>query len=1071
MSALFRFFAQRHILAGLFTFMVLLLGLNSLRTLQRDTFPEVDFGELWIITTYPGASPEDVELNVTNKIEDELKDLTGIKRATSTSLENVSTVVVTLEADVRDAEKVKQNIRDAVSRVTDLPDEVVESPLVLEIETSLIPIMEVGITGELPYAELRKIAGDFEKKLKEVPGVSRLDKQGWRAREVKVEADPVAMERYQVPMREIIQAIQARNIRATGGTFESYTSEKNVVTLAQFRDPAEVGDVIVRSTFEGPLIRVKDLAVVREDFEKESLISRIEGRKAISFIVYKSEEADIIRTVRAVKQLIEAESGAGLIAGRAAVPESSGKPQAFFSRLIDRLRITFGWKGEMQSVYRYGPVQLLISNDLSTIVESRFRIVLTNGLIGLFFVMVTLTLFLNLRTAFWVAMGIPVSMLGVFFLMPVFGTYLDSISLTSLILLIGIIVDDGIIISENIFRRKEMGDSPIEAAVNGAREVFLPVLTTILTTFLAFAPMFFMKGMMGKFVFVIPLTVTLALFISLIESNLALPSHLAKGMERSQRGAQRASMSRWFEALKLRYARLAYSFLRLRYVLVALFVVLFVLVLGYAGRNMKFILFPTKVAERFAVGVELATGTPLERTSERLREVETLITEIPAGELDTYITRVGTNFEGGSGENYAYVLVGLTPYSQRERGVDEIIEELRPRIEALEDIDKVVFAIDSGGPPVGKPVSIRVAGNDNEARRKLSAEIKEFLTTIEGVKDIDSNDKLGKEQIEIKLDYPRLARLGLTVADVATNVRIAYDGQVVTRMRDGEEDIDFRVQLSEQARRDLTFLRNLTVPNAQNRLIRLREVAGLETIPGPSAYYHYKGERITTVSADLDQDVATPLEVSTAVLEGFDDAAERYPGLRITAGGEAEESAESLLDLVSTFIVAILGIYFLLILLFNSYTQPLLVLVSVPFGIVGVIVALALHGESFSFLGLMGTIGMVGVVVNDSLVLVNHLNNLRKWNPDWPLRKIVAEGTSHRLRAILLTTLTTVAGMLPLAYGWGGTDLYMSPMALSLGYGILFATPLTLVLVPSLYMIGGDLDRLFHRGRKQVQAG
>jgi multidrug efflux pump subunit AcrB len=1068
MSALFRFFAQRHILASLFTFMVLLLGLNSLRTLQRDTFPEVDFGEVWIITTYPGASPEDVELNVTNKIEDELKDLTGIKRVTSTSLENVSTVVTTLEADARDPEKVKQNIRDAVGRVTDLPAEVEESPLVLEIETSLIPIMEVGITGDLPYAEMREIAGRFEKKLEEVPGVSRLEKQGWRAREVKVEADPLSMERYQVPMREIIRAIQARNIRATGGTFESYTSEKNVVTLAQFRNALEVGDVIVRSSFEGPLIRVKDLALVREGFEKESLISRIEGRKAISFIIYKSEEADIIRTVRAVKQLIEEESGRGLIAGRVDVSVEDGRSNGFLRRMVNRARITFGWKGEMQSVYRYGPVQLLISNDLSTIVESRFRIVLTNGLIGLFFVMVMLTLFLNLRTAFWVAMGIPVSMLGVFFLMPVFGTYLDSISLTSLILLIGIIVDDGIIISENIFRRKEMGDSPLEAAVNGAREVFLPVLTTILTTFLAFAPMFFMKGMMGKFVFVIPLTVTLALFISLFESNLALPSHLAKGMERSQRGAQRALMSRWFEVLKLHYAKIAYRFLKLRYVLVLLFAVLFILVLGYAGRNMKFILFPTKVAERFAVGVELTTGTPLELTSERLGEVEALITELPDEELDTYITRVGSSFEGGSGENFAYVLVGLTPYSQRERGVDDIIEELRPRIEALPGIDKVVFAIDAGGPPVGKPVSIRVAGNDNEARRRLSAEIKEFLGTIEGVKDIDSNDKLGKEQIEIKIDYPRLSRVGLTVADVATNVRIAYDGQVVTSMRDGNEDIDFRVQLREEARRDMGYLRNLTVPNAQNRLIRLGEVADLETGPGPSAYYHYRGERITTVSADLDQDVTTPLEVSNAVIARFADSEKRYPGLRISAGGEAEESAESLLDLVSTFIIAILGIYFLLILLFNSYTQPFLVLVSVPFGIVGVIVALALHGESFSFLGLMGTIGMVGVVVNDSLVLVNHLNNLRKWNPDWALRKVVAEGTSHRLRAILLTTLTTVAGMLPLAYGWGGTDLYMSPMALSLGYGILFATPLTLVLVPCLYMIGGDLGRLFRRRRKQT---
>jgi multidrug efflux pump subunit AcrB len=339
----------------------------------------------------------------------------------------------------------------------------------------------------------------------------------------------------------------------------------------------------------------------------------------------------------------------------------------------------------------------------------------------------------------------------------------------------------------------------------------------------------------------------------------------------------------------------------------------------------------------------------------------------------------------------------------------------------------------------------------------------EYLGTIEGVKDIDSNEKLGKEQIEIKLNYNRLARLGLTVADVAQNVRIAYDGEVVTSMRDGDEDVNFRVQLQERARRDVNYLYNLSIPNVQNRLVKLREVATLEIAPGPNAFHHYDGDRTTTIEADIDQDIITPLEATTLVMTHFADAENRWSGIRLAIGGEAEESQASIVELMTTFAIALIGIYFLLVLLFNSYTQPFLVLVSVPFGVTGVIIAFALHGEVLSFLGVMGIIGMVGVVVNDSLVLVNHLNNLRKWNPDWSLRKVVAEGTSHRLRAILLTTLTTVAGLLPLAYGLGGTDLYMQPMALALGYGILFATPLTLVLVPSLYMIGADIGGLFRR--------
>ena len=1059
MKKIFEFFSKRHILASLFTIMVVLLGLNSLRTLRRDTFPAVDFGEVIIQTVYPGASPEDVELNVTNKIEDELKNITGIKRIASTSLENVSTIDVVIESEVKDMEKVKRDIRDAVSRVSELPDEVTEAPLVLEIDTSLIPIMEVGITGELPYEEMRDIAKSFETKLKEVPGVARLQKQGYRAKEIKVEVDPSAMDRYQIPLRDIIRAVQARNIRATGGTFESFTSEKNVVTLAQFRDPLEVGDVIVRTTFEGPSIRVKNLAIVREDFEEENVISRMEGRKAISFVVYKSEEADIIRTVRAVKELIRGESGVGLIGGPATI-EVTGQGDR---KIFDRIKTFFGIGMYEQDIYRYGPVRILISNDLSRIVQNRFRITLINGLIGLLLVVVMLSIFLNLRTAFWVAMGIPVAVLGVFFLMPRFGTFLDSISLTALVLLIGIIVDDGIIISENIYRRREMGDSPVEAAVNGTNEVFFPVLTTVLTTFLAFAPMFFMKGMMGKFVFVIPLTISLALFISLFEAVFALPSHLAKGMERSRKGAQRESVRKWFEALKTFYAKAAFHLLKVRYLLVVLFIAVLVLALMYAQRNLKFVMFPTKGADRFVVGVEMSTGSSLQATAEKIQELEGFINELPVDELDTFISRIGVSLSGGDGENFGYTLIGLTPFSERERTVDEIIEWLRPRIEAIEGVEKTTFIVDAGGPPVGKPISIRVTGNDDQMRRQAAAEIMEYLATINGVKDIDSNEKLGKEQIEIKIDYDRLARLGLTVADVAQNVRIAYDGQIVTSMRDGDEDVNFRVQLQERARRDVNYLYNLSIPNAQNRLIKLREVARLETAPGPNALYHYEGERTATVEADVDQDIITPLGATTLVMTHFSDAENRWPGIRLGVGGEAEESQSSIVELMTTFAIALVGIYFLLVLLFNSYTQPFLVLVSVPFGIIGVIIAFGLHGEALSFLGVMGVIGMIGVVVNDSLVLVNHLNNLRKWNPDWSIRKLVSEGTSHRLRAILLTTLTTVAGLLPLAYGLGGTDLYMQPMALALGYGILFATPLTLVLVPSLYMIGADIGGLFRR--------
>jgi len=1062
MKKIFEFFARRHMLATLFTVAIIILGLNSLRTLKRDQFPAVDLGEVVITTAYPGASPEDVELNVTNKLEDELKNIDGIDRITSTSMENMSVIDVVIDPNVKDSDKVKSDIREAAGRVTDFPEEVTESPLVTEITTAIFPIIEVGITGDIPYSELREIAKNFEKKLKVIPGVASLDKYGYRAKEIKVEVDPRAMDRYQMPLREIIQAIQTRNIRLTGGTFESFTSEKNVVTLAQFRNYREVGDVIVRSSFDGPLIRVRDLAVIKDDFEEEEIISRMEGRPAISFVVNKTENADIIRTVKAIKKLIREESSKGIMGGyidyRPDTVEKAG--------ILETIKRVLLREGANEKIFRYGQVQIIASNDISKYVRESFRIVLTNGAIGLVLVVIMLTIFLNLRTAFWVAMGIPVSMLGVFFLMPMFGIFLDSISLASLILVIGIIVDDGIIISENISFRRHLGESPLDSAVNGVKEVFFPVLTTVLTTFLAFAPIFFIKGMLGKFIFVIPLTVSLALFVSLFEAVFALPAHLKRGLQRSLRGAQRAAIGTWFEGLKVVYNKAAKFFLRIRYPIFAIFIGIIFLALNYMKNNMDFILFPTKGAERFAIFVECPMGTSLQTTSEKVKEIEAVVEEIPVDELDTYITRIGIIGWVGRGENYAYVLVGLSPFSERTRTADEIIEEIRQKTDKLDGFEKITYEIDAGGPPVGKPISLRVLGSDDAMRGAFTDDIMTYLSSIAGVKDIDRNDKLGKEQIEIKINYARLARMGLTVADVAQNVRIAYDGQVVTFLRQGGEDIGFRVQLLERARKDKRYLQNLAIPNNQGRLIKLKEVARLKTGPGPSAYRHFDGERATLVTADVDTDMITSLEVTKMVIEQFKDFEKSYTGIRLQIGGEAEESRESITSIMTAFLIAFIGIYFLLVLLFNSFIQPFLVIISIPFGFVGVILALALHGEPLGFLALIGAIGLMGVVVNDSLVLVNHLNDMKKQFPDMKMRELVAMGASNRLRAIVLTTLTTVVGLLPLAYGLGGASLYMSPMALTLGYGLLFATPVTLVLVPCLYLIFDDIGSIGKRRNK-----
>jgi multidrug efflux pump subunit AcrB len=1020
----FKFFAARHKLANLFTIAVLLLGLYALTYIQRDRRPHVDFGQMTVTTRYPGASSEDVELNVTNKIEEQLKGVRGIEDIISFSMENISTIQVNIDPDAGKPDEIKLEIREAVGRVTDLPEEVDDLPLVRDIKSSITPVLEVGITGDLPYREKRSIVDRLEKQLEELPGVSSVEKYGYRAREIKIEVKSSALENYQISLGEIIAAIQGQNIRATAGTFESYTSEKSVVTLAQFRNPFEVGDVIIRSTFEGLHVKVKDLAIVRDDFEDETVISRVNAQPAMSLLVSKKENADIIRTVDAIKQLIS-------------------KEQQYFP----------------------GGVGVHYANDASDRVRSRMDVVLSNAVMGFLLVILVLTIFLHFRTALWVALSIPVTLLGVIFLLPMFNELLSSIALAAMVLVLGIIIDDAIVISENIHRHREMGKSPLEAATDGIREVFAPVVTTILTTALAFIPMFFISGRMGKFIYVIPLVVCLALLVSLVEVTIALPAHIMGGLKRNVH-KQALTMSRtWFQPIQRFFKFVIYYVLKARYLFVVFFILLFVFSVRHAVVNMDFVLFPSGTADELSVQIEMPIGTPLQVTSEKTAQVERLIDSLLGDELVSSITRVGRGggFAGVEVENMAQIALVLTPTTERERSGVEIVRELRQQSRDIPGISKTTYSVKSVGLALaGKPISLRIVGSDDLMRRRLADSIETIMSTLDGVKDIERDDKPGKEQIEIVANREKLARADLTIADIAQNIRIAYDGQIVTSVRYGEEDVDFRVSLQAKARKSLDYLSQLLIPNKKGRLIPLGDVVRFKTGPGPTNFYHYNGERAVTMSANIDQDITSPMAATKRIL-GKIDIEKDWAGMRIKAGGESKESGSSMINLLVALALAVIGIYFLLILLFNSFSQPLIVLLAIPFGLIGVIGAFVLHDQTPSFVGMLGVIGLAGVVVNDSLVLVNHINRLKEKSNKTNLLQIVIEGTTDRLRPILITTFTTVASLLPLAYGIGGSDEMMTPMALALGYGLLFATFLTLGLVPSFYLIGQDIGKLFRK--------
>jgi multidrug efflux pump subunit AcrB len=778
------------------------------------------------------------------------------------------------------------------------------------------------------------------------------------------------------------------------------------------------------------VVRVGDVADIRDGYEDARVMARIDGRPAVAFAVIKDSDADVIRTTDAVMALAD--------------------------RFDDELP-----EG----------AEIVTTNDQSYYVRNRFDVVLTNGAIGLALVLVVLTVFLNLRTAFWVAIGIPVVLLGVVFMLPLFGRYLDIITLASMLLVIGLIVDDAIIVSENTVRRHAAGaGSGAEAAAEGIAEVFRPVLTTLLTTFLAFAPLFFMPGLTGQFIVVIPLAISLALLMSLLEITFALPAHLAGGLDRLGHG--RRSARAWFTPLRRVFLRLVRGVLRLRYLFVALSLALLAGSLWYASTSMRFILFPGTGADSFVIYVDLPVGSSLEHTSGRVRAIEDLVAELPDGELSSFATRIGSHgrLEPGENDHWALVEVNLTPYRARDRTAEAIVADLRDQTDDLVGFRDIFYKVNKGGPPLGRPVTIRVVGHDPERRRALADSVVSLLRATEGVHDLDRNDRRGPAQVRVALDQTRLARRGLTTAQVAGTLRLAYEGREVTSVRWDREDVALRVQLTAAARRDSTQLARLLVPNAAGRLVRLGDVATFTQVGGPARIYRHDTERATMITADTDAEVITPLQAVQRVRDHFD-LERNWPGLRFRIGGEAEETQESFRSLFVAFGVAVVAIYFLLMLLFESVTQPLVIMVAIPFGVVAVIIAFALHGLPLGFLGMLGLVGLTGVVVNDSLVMVSHIEDLRRRDPDSPLTEHVSTGAANRLRPVTMTTLTTSCGLLPLAYGLGGSDPFLAPMALSLGMGLLFATPLTLLLVPSLYLVRDDVHRLGRWARRRLRPG
>ncbi|MDP8233651.1 MAG: efflux RND transporter permease subunit [Candidatus Saelkia tenebricola] len=1019
-------FSVKHsLLINLISVFILIAGFYTvfISRIRKEAFPEISFDKVIITTMYPGATPEEVEKLVTTPIEKELKGVDGIEEFDSTSTDNLSTISVEINEDVKDKTKVIDDIQQAVDRIGDLPDDVKDDPLVIEVTSGEIPIVKIALSGEISERDLQEHAEKLEDILEDIEGVSSIAREGWRDEEVWIEVDPEKLKNFHLSIEEIMQALAQRNIGIPGGKIRA-EKEFNIRTTGEFYKKEEIENVIIRANDIGNWLRVKDVGTVRFTFEEENEISKSFATRSITLTVIKRSSGDAIRIVDQIKK-------------------------------------------EISKFKNYSNPNLHISyiDDMSFYVRRRLGVLRQNGIIGILLVLGVLLFFLDHKTAFLTALGLPIAFSITLAIMGFSGLSINLISMFGLIVVLGMIVDDGIIIAENCSRHIESGMSPRKAAVIGTEEVIKPVTTTIITTIAAFSPLLFMGGMIGKFIRGIPITVIIALVASLFEALIILPSHIADFVKvKVGEKIKSKKETPWFKKLLNFYTNTVIKALNKRYlVLLILFIVLLLTFVLF--KIMPFILFGSQGTEQFYIRAEAPIGTNLYKTEKLTKQIEEKVKLLPKNELDAFTTQIGSSGQsyrsldpyGKSGSHTTQVTVYLTPNSNRKRKVNQIIETLREELKDIKGFKKTYFEKEKEGPPIGKAIAVQIRGEEFNILEEIANEINILLNKMKGVTDITSDYEMGQNEIKVIIDEEKAAQSYLSTAEIASSIRNVFRGGIATSIKPTKatEEIDVLVIFPQDYRNKKDTFNKILIPNKFNNLIPLEKVSRLEEHTTLNTIRHLDGKRIVTIRAEVDNKNITSAKANNILAKQLKNIPVKYPGYNITFGGEQEENIRSTRDFMQAFAMAFFLIFMILAANFNSLIQPFVVMMAIPFGLIGVIWAFFFHGLPISFFTLIGIVGLTGIVVNDSIVLVEFINNLRRQGVD--RRESIIQGGQLRLRPVLLTTITTALGLTPTAYGiWGG-DPFLRPMALTIVWGIICATALTLIVIPCIYAIIDDI--------------
>jgi multidrug efflux pump subunit AcrB len=1037
-------FARNTVFANIMLVLVLLAGGLCALSMTRESFPELSLDMILINVPYPGADPEEVEEGVSRKIEEALEGLEGLKLIETTSRENLSTTRLEV-IEKYSTDKVMDEVRTKINAISTFPVDA-ENPVIEEL-TVLDPVLLLYLSADMSERRIKEWAEQIKEELQQLAPVSKVAVFGTRDYEIAIEVSEERMRQYGLTFDQVTAAVRRGNLNLGGGTIRTQGEEIRLRTMGRKYTDKELASIVVLAQPGGQVITLDRLADIKDDFSEDPIAGFVNGDPAAIIWVSKTPEEDALAISDAVTDYL-AQRATQLPAG----------------------------------------VHLNILTDLTDMLRDRINLMVKNGIIGMLIVFLMLYIFLNARLSFWGGMGIPISISGALAILWGMGGTINMISLFGFIMVLGVVVDDAIVVGEAIYVHRKLGKPPLRAAVDGVSEVGMPVIAAVLTTIVAFIPLLYVGGIMGKFIAIMPAVVIACLAVSLVECLLMLPAHLSHLPDPNQANGELNPVTRFLERIHSATAnglewfvhRLYIPFLKKtlywRYIsLSAAIAVLFLSIGVVSSGILKFEVMPEIDGFIMTATVEYPNGTPADVTADTLVRIEAALqrlekkTKTLTGKsmLVDRLRLVGQTLEDlpragpHLGSVQAYLL------SSEERGVPakELMAQWEEEIGSLPGIKALTFAGLSAGPP-GDPIEIWVQGHKMEEILAASVALMARLKNFKGVYQIRSDFSAGKNEIRLSLK-PDARTLGLTVEDLAHQVYTGYYGDEALRLQRGRDDVRVKVRYTADERRYLSDLERVRIRTPKGLEVPLFSVAELTYAPGYATISRVDGMRRVKVSAGVESNKANANEIMAELrAHFFPQLMGNYPGLKVAQQGEQKKMREAFTPLMVGYPLALLGIFIVIATIFRSYAQPVVIMFTVPFGIIGAIIGHLVMGYDLSMISTFGMVALTGVVVNDAIVLIERVNeNLAE---GMPFFEAILAGGARRFRAIFLTSVSTVGGLAPLIMETDFQARFLIPMALSLAAGVAFATVLTLVLVPSLLVILSDLRLLVHRITKGV---